>query len=118
MRLWCRPTPLGRPPVRQFDVFLSHNHSDSDRVESLARLLMETHGLRVWLDKWECGPGKLEPQCETGIENQPVHGRRRLADSTELQMGCSGRSRSTTSSIPRATGSSRSSSRRSTLPTN
>lgn len=56
-------------PVRQFDLFLSHNHNDSIRVEALARQLTEKHGLRVWLDKWECGPGKLEPQCEAGIRN-------------------------------------------------
>ncbi len=55
--------------VRLFDVFLSHNHNDKPRVEALARLLVEQHGLRVWLDKWECGPGKLEPQCEVGIRN-------------------------------------------------
>ncbi len=55
--------------VRQYDLFLSHNHNDSVRVESLARLLVEKHGLRVWLDKWECGPGKLEPQCEVGIRD-------------------------------------------------
>lgn len=59
---------VGQEPVRQFDVFLSHNHNDSIRVEALARLLTEKHHLRVWLDKWECGPGKLEPQCETGIK--------------------------------------------------
>ena len=56
-------------PVRQFDVFLSHNHNDSARVEALARTLVDVHGLRVWLDKWECGPGRLEPQCETGIRD-------------------------------------------------
>jgi tetratricopeptide (TPR) repeat protein len=56
-------------PVRQFDVFLSHNHNDSARVEALARMLVDKHGLRVWLDKWECGPGKLEPQCEKGIRD-------------------------------------------------
>ncbi|HEX5717297.1 MAG TPA: CHAT domain-containing protein, partial [Thermoanaerobaculia bacterium] len=56
-------------PVREFDLFLSHQHNDAERVEALARRLTEKHGLRVWLDKWECGPGKLEPQCETGIEN-------------------------------------------------
>ena len=32
-------------------------------------LLSEKHGIRVWLDKWECGPGKLEPQCEVGIRD-------------------------------------------------
>ncbi|NRF65442.1 CHAT domain-containing protein [Aquincola sp. S2] len=55
--------------VRQFDLFLSHNHNDSTRVEALARTLSEKHGLRVWLDKWECDPGKLEPQCEAGIRH-------------------------------------------------
>lgn len=55
--------------VRQYDLFLSHNHNDSIRVEALARTLSEKHGLRVWLDKWECDPGKLEPQCEAGIRN-------------------------------------------------
>jgi hypothetical protein len=35
----------------------------------LARTLSEKHGLRVWLDKWECDPGVLEPQCEVGIRN-------------------------------------------------
>lgn len=55
--------------LRQFDLFLSHNHNDSSRVEALARTLSEEHGLRVWLDKWECQPGKLEPQCAAGIRN-------------------------------------------------
>ncbi len=58
-----------KQPVRLYDVFLSHNHNDSARVEMLARTLSEKHGLRVWLDKWECGPGKLEPQCEVGIRD-------------------------------------------------
>ena len=58
-----------RTPVRQYDLFLSHNHSDSARVEQLARALTENHDFRVWLDKWECGPGKLEPQCERGIRD-------------------------------------------------
>jgi tetratricopeptide (TPR) repeat protein len=55
--------------LRQYDLFLSHNHNDSARVEALARTLSESHGLRVWLDKWECRPGKLEPQCAAGIAN-------------------------------------------------
>jgi tetratricopeptide (TPR) repeat protein len=61
------PDAAKQQSVRLFDVFLSHNHNDSLRVEALARTLSEEHGLRVWLDKWECGPGKLEPQCEVGI---------------------------------------------------
>ncbi len=56
-------------PVRLFDVFLSHTHNDSARVEAVTRRLVDTHGLRVWLDKWECSPGKLEPQCEKGIRD-------------------------------------------------
>jgi tetratricopeptide (TPR) repeat protein len=63
------PETIGQEPVRRFDVFLSHNHNDSIRVEALARRLVDKHLLRVWLDKWECGPGRLEPQCEEGIEN-------------------------------------------------
>ncbi len=55
--------------LRQFDVFLSHNHNVAVRVENLARLLQEKHGLRVWLDKWQCVPGKLEPLCEKGIRD-------------------------------------------------
>ncbi len=60
---------IGKETVRQFDLFLSHQHNDAARVEALARRLTEKHGLRVWLDAWECVPGKLEPQCETGIRN-------------------------------------------------
>jgi hypothetical protein len=58
--------------VREYDLFLSHNHNDSARVEILARTLTEKHGLHVWLDKLECGIGKLEPQCEAGIRNSRV----------------------------------------------
>lgn len=63
------PDAAAQKLVRQYDLFLSHNHNDSGRVESLARLLVEKYGLRVWLDKWECGPGKLEPQCASGIRD-------------------------------------------------
>jgi len=63
------PRKPASQPVRQYDLFLSHNHNDSTRVAALARTLAEKHGLRVWLDKWECRPGKLEPQCEDGIRN-------------------------------------------------
>lgn len=63
------PDAIGEEPVRQFDLFLSHQHNDAARVEALARRLTEKHGLRVWLDAWESVPGKLEPQCETGIRN-------------------------------------------------
>ena len=54
-------------PVRQFDLFLSHQHNDAARVEALARILSEKHGLRVWLDKWEDDSGELKATCEAGI---------------------------------------------------
>jgi len=63
------PDAVQEQPVREYDLFLSHQHNDATRVEALARQLVEKHGLRVWLDIWECGPGKLEPQCERGIKN-------------------------------------------------
>jgi tetratricopeptide (TPR) repeat protein len=59
----------GQPPVRQFDLFLSHNWNDKPRVEALARSLVEKHGLRVWLDKWEVLSGNLKTQCGIGIKN-------------------------------------------------
>ena len=62
------PNADGWQAEHRFDVFLSQNHNDSARVQALARLLGDRHGLRVWLDLWECGPGKLEPQCEIGIK--------------------------------------------------
>ena len=55
--------------MRQFDLFLSHRKIEAVRVRELAETLTEKHGLRVWFDEWECGPGKLEPQCEAGIRN-------------------------------------------------
>ena len=61
------PDAIGQEPVRQFDLFLSHQHNDAARVEALARELTEKHGLRVWLDKWEILSGTLQSQCEIGI---------------------------------------------------
>ena len=55
--------------VKEFDIFLSHKGGESARIEILARLLSEKHGLRVWLDKWECQPGPPKPQCEIGVRN-------------------------------------------------
>ncbi|HEV8581626.1 MAG TPA: TIR domain-containing protein [Thermoanaerobaculia bacterium] len=64
------PTDAARQePVREYDLFLSHQSNDTERVEALARLLVEKHGLRVWLDKWEIVSGPLKTQCETGIKN-------------------------------------------------
>jgi tetratricopeptide (TPR) repeat protein len=55
--------------VRQYDVFLSHNHAAAARVERLARTLSETHKLRVWFDTWEARIGDLEASCAEGIRN-------------------------------------------------
>lgn len=63
------PEAARQQPVRQFDLFLSHQHNDSARVEALARRFVDKHGLRVWLDKWEGVPGDLKRQCEAGIAN-------------------------------------------------
>jgi tetratricopeptide (TPR) repeat protein len=61
------PDAIGKEPVREFDVFLSHQHNDAARVEALARELTEKHHLRVWLDTWEILAGTLQSQCEIGI---------------------------------------------------
>ena len=47
----CCHRPAKQQAVRQYDVFLSHRKNDSARVEALARILAEKHGLRVWFDK-------------------------------------------------------------------
>ncbi|MEP7008774.1 MAG: TIR domain-containing protein [Acidobacteriota bacterium] len=61
------PDAAAKRPLRLFDVFLSHQYNDLARVETLARALMEKHGLRVWLDKWQVAPGTLRDLCEEGI---------------------------------------------------
>jgi hypothetical protein len=76
-----------RQPLREFDAFLSHNHNDSVRVEALARDLSDKQGIRVWLDKWECKPGKLEPQCESGIRDSRFT---RLPRGARFEVGCVG----------------------------
>jgi tetratricopeptide (TPR) repeat protein len=53
--------------AKKFDLFLSHQHADSARVERIALDLKSRHGLRVWLDKWECGAGPLHDQCVQGV---------------------------------------------------
>jgi hypothetical protein len=39
-----------------FDIFLSHNVNDKQRVRSLAERL-RTEGFRVWFDEWVIKPG-------------------------------------------------------------
>jgi len=53
--------------AKKFDVFLSHQHADSSRIERIALDLKNRHGLRVWLDKWESGAGPLHEQCVQGV---------------------------------------------------
>jgi tetratricopeptide (TPR) repeat protein len=56
----------------RFDVFLSHNHASSERVEAIARRLRDEHGLKVWLDKWYLKSGPIQLQCEKGIEKSRI----------------------------------------------
>jgi hypothetical protein len=51
----------------RFELFLSHTHANSERVEAIARRLRDGHGLKVWLDKWQIKGGPLHPQCEEGV---------------------------------------------------
>lgn len=44
--------------AQEFDVFLSHAHSDADIVERLGVKLTDQAQLRVWLDKWVLVPGE------------------------------------------------------------
>lgn len=62
------PDAVPREPVRQFDLFLSHNKDQKARVQALARELSDKHGLRVWWDAWEMLPGTIEQQCDQGIQ--------------------------------------------------
>ena len=55
------------PHESTFDVFLSHNHADKDRLESIARRLRDRHGLRVWFDGWKLTSGPLQRACEAGV---------------------------------------------------
>ncbi len=59
---------VAKAAERAFDVFLSHNHADKDRVERLAKRLRDQHRLRVWFDKWQARPGPLLDLCAEGIK--------------------------------------------------
>ena len=43
--------------AREFDAFLSYNNADGYAANTLYRLLTDTFGLKVWLDKNEVLPG-------------------------------------------------------------
>ena len=64
--------PPAAPPPDRFDVFLSHQHADSERVTRIALQLKTRHGLRVWLDKWEMQRGDLRQQCVDGVRKSRV----------------------------------------------
>src|SRR3990170_529194 len=49
----------------KYDVFLSHNSSDKDAVETIAHNLLDKEGLSPFLDRWHLVPG--EP-WEEGLE--------------------------------------------------
>ena len=55
-----------------FDVFLSHNSGDKERVRLLARELKDA-GLRVWFDEWIIKPGDdIYLSIESGLESSRV----------------------------------------------
>jgi len=45
-------------PEPEFDVFLSHDTSDKPAVIELARILLDKHGIKPWLDDWNLVPGE------------------------------------------------------------
>ena len=49
-------------------MFLSHQHASKPRVEKLATLLRDTHGLRVWFDAWNVGRGPIALAVDAGVE--------------------------------------------------
>ncbi len=53
---------------KRFDVFLSYNHADGERVESFARELRDHYGLRVFFDRWEIPHGSLRGRVLAGAE--------------------------------------------------
>lgn len=56
-------------PKPEFDVFVSHNSTDTATVEDIARRLKD-RGFRVWLDIWECVPGtSFQDSLEQGLRS-------------------------------------------------
>lgn len=57
------------PSEFAFDVFLSHNARDKDRVRGIAERLREA-GLKVWFDEWSIAPGEdIYLALERGLES-------------------------------------------------
>jgi hypothetical protein len=46
-----------------YDAFISYNSSDVGPALSLAELLRDTYGLRVWVDRWSLLPGDAWVDC-------------------------------------------------------
>jgi hypothetical protein len=56
-------------PTHNFDVFLSHAHSDAVLVERLCEKLTDEAQLHVWLDKWILVPGEhWQQEMARGLE--------------------------------------------------
>lgn len=47
----------------KYDVFLSHDHNDSETVDKIGRTLTTQFGFKVWLDKWILVPGRSWQQA-------------------------------------------------------
>ena len=59
---------MANPANFSFDVFLSHNSKDKDRVRRLAERLRAA-GVRVWFDEWVIRPGDdIYLSIERGLE--------------------------------------------------
>ncbi len=55
---------------QEYDVFMSYNHADADIVTELSIRLRDERGLAVWLDLWECPPGKIfHEDLERGLRS-------------------------------------------------
>ena len=60
--------------MTDFDIFLSHNSADKGLVEGMAEIL-QTEGLKPWLDKWCLVPGQpWQQELAAILRNCPTFG--------------------------------------------
>ncbi len=57
-RAQCIGSTMTEEVGEEFDVFLSHPHSEAEAVEAIGSKLADDCGLRVWLDRWILIPGQ------------------------------------------------------------